>query len=183
MLTSRRTFPLAVALFSVATTAHAQAARTIVQPPNHNPPASVVGVVASSTALRATATFSDGTSADMLAYKVSTARDAGSGMATGRRDAASGLPSGKRQYQPLLIVRRVDKASPRLQHAMASGERLRYLKIEFDNKRTIQLQDITVTRISPVAGKPDMEELLVSFASVTVDGAVPKTMALDDWKR
>jgi type VI secretion system Hcp family effector len=181
MLIARSTLPLAVALLSLATTAQAQAARTIVQPPNHSPAAGVRGAVASGV-IRATATFSDGSSADMYAHEVRTAREAGSGMATGR-EAGTGLATGKRQYQPLLIRKQIDKASPRMMHAMSSGQALRYLKIEFDNKRAIQLSEVTVTRISPVAGKPDMEELLISFASVTVDGAVPKTMALDDWKR
>ena len=182
MLTTPRALSLAVTLFSFATTAHAQAARTVVQPPNHNPIGGHPDVLAVSTAIRATGTFSDGTTADMVAYEVRTAREAGSGMATGR-EAGTGLATGKRQYQPLLIRKRIDKASPLLMKSMSSGQRLRYLKIEFDNKRTIELQDVSVTRISPVAGMKDMEELLLSFASVTVDGATPKTMALDDWKR
>lgn len=165
----RSTLALAASLLA-ASTAHAQAARSV-QPPNHSP-APIASPVAAPAPIRATGTFSDGTTADMIAFDVTTAREAGSGMATG-----------KRQYQPLLIRKRIDKASPLLMKAMSSGQGLRYLKIEFDSKHTVALQDVTIKRVSPVAGMKDMEELLLSYASVTVDGAVPKSAALEDWRR
>ena len=42
---------------------------------------------------------------------------------------------------------------------------------------------MTIARISPVAGMKDMEEVLVSFSAVSVNGTVPKTMSVDDWRR
>lgn len=50
---------------------------------------------------------------EVLAFEqsVTTAREAGSGMATGRR-----------QYQPLLIRKRIDKASPLLMRALTMGQ-------------------------------------------------------------
>jgi type VI protein secretion system component Hcp len=183
MHSSRRSLPLVVALLSIASTAQSQSAR-IVKPPNHAPAAAVAAPsgVTTTVTWRATATFSDGTTADMLAYEVQTAREAGSGMATGR-EAGTGIATGRRQYQPLLVRKRVDKATPLLMKAMSSSERLRYLKIEFDNKRTVQLENVTIARISPVAGMKDMEEVLVSFSAVSVNGTVPKTMSVDDWRR
>lgn len=46
------------------------------------------------------------------------------GEAATRRDVAagSGMASGKRQHKPLVITKPVDKASPKLQEAIASGK-------------------------------------------------------------
>jgi type VI secretion system secreted protein Hcp len=54
-------------------------------------------------------------SSEVLAFEnaVQTPRDAGSGMATGRR-----------QYQPLLIRKRIDKSSPLLMKALTNGDRI-----------------------------------------------------------
>lgn len=38
------------------------------------------------------------------------------------RDSASGLPTGKRQYQPIIIRKRIDKASPLLFRAIDTGK-------------------------------------------------------------
>jgi type VI secretion system secreted protein Hcp len=40
------------------------------------------------------------------------------------RDPASGLPTGKRQHQPVLIVKEVDKSSPKLWTALVNNETL-----------------------------------------------------------
>jgi len=38
------------------------------------------------------------------------------------RDAASGLPTGKRQHKPITITKAIDRATPALMTALASGE-------------------------------------------------------------
>src|SRR5204862_7406991 len=40
------------------------------------------------------------------------------------REPASGLPTGKRQHKPMVVVKRLDKASPLLQGAMVRNENL-----------------------------------------------------------
>jgi hypothetical protein len=54
-----------------------------------------------------------------LNHTVISPRDAASGLATGRREAGSGMATGRRQYEPLLIRKRIDKATPLL--AKTSG--------------------------------------------------------------
>jgi type VI secretion system Hcp family effector len=41
------------------------------------------------------------------------------------RDTASGLPTGRRQYQPLIIRKRIDKASPLLFRAADTGQAIK----------------------------------------------------------
>lgn len=82
----------------------------------------------------------------LLSYKqsVQTAREAGSGIATGRR-----------QYQPLLIRKRIDKASPLLMRAMDRGEIFRTLTLSINEGggggRPATLMTITLTNAQIVA--------------------------------
>lgn len=108
-------------------------------------------------------------------HEVMTAREAGSGQATGRR-----------QYQPLLIRKRIDKASPLLYRALVSNENL--------NTVTVRLADIhgiyyTVTlRNASIAGikqartdSGEYEEISFVFQKIEwtwVDGGIT---AEDDW--
>jgi type VI protein secretion system component Hcp len=48
-------------------------------------------------------------------------RDAASGQATGRRDAASGQATGRRTYEPIVIRKRIDKATPMLFSSVGFG--------------------------------------------------------------
>lgn len=43
-----------------------------------------------------------------FSFEVKTAREAGSGMATGKRDAGSGMATGKRQHKPFVITKEID---------------------------------------------------------------------------
>ena len=47
------------------------------------------------------------------------------------RDPASGLPTGKRMHQSVMITKQVDKASPVLMQAVATGAHFKEVVIEF----------------------------------------------------
>lgn len=66
------------------------------------------------------------------------------GMAS--RDAASGLATGKRQHKPVTITKSIDKASPVLAKALASGSPLSNVRIEVDGHVTV-LKSAQVTSI------------------------------------
>lgn len=53
------------------------------------------------------------------------------------RDAASGMATGKRQHKPVTITKPIDKASPVLAKALASGSPLSNVKIEVDGHVTV----------------------------------------------
>jgi len=81
------------------------------------------------------------------------------------RDAASGHATGKRQHKPLTITKPIDKASPILAEALASGKALSNVTIEVDGRVT-ELKAAQVIAIeadgkgneiitlAPSAGKP-----------------------------
>jgi len=47
------------------------------------------------------------------------------------RDAASGLPTGKRQHKPITVVKDIDKSSPLLFQALVNSENLTTVKFRF----------------------------------------------------
>ena len=53
------------------------------------------------------------------------------------RDAASGLPTGKRQHRPVTITKPIDKASPELAEALASGRALSNVTIDVAGHVTV----------------------------------------------
>ena len=54
-----------------------------------------------------------------------------------RGDDASGQATGKRQHKPVTITKAIDKASPRLARALASGEPLSNVKIDTGGHVTV----------------------------------------------
>ena|GEM_PF-192456 len=101
-------------------------------------------------------------------HSVTTAREAGSGLATGRR-----------QYQPLLVRKRIDKASPLLMKALTNNE-VAEVSIEFYRPNptgdgteelfyTVQLRNARVSSVQMVQeeGQPPMEEISFVFHTIT----------------
>jgi type VI secretion system secreted protein Hcp len=108
-------------------------------------------------------------------FNVLTAREAGSGMATGRR-----------QYQPILIRKRVDKATPLLFKALTNNEKIQgvfkfyrpnqagdgtteqFFTIEIEDGRVSSQKLVNPDTIVPASStQPPMEEITFHFASIT----------------
>ena len=114
-------------------------------------------------------------------------------------DAASGLPTGKRQHQPFRVVKLLNRGSPRLLEALATNERLTYVRFDvwapsLAGKEvrllTYELQNARLISVRPwMPNKSDTatvtyapaEEIAFVYESITVtfeDGGVTFT---DDW--
>lgn len=122
-------------------------------------------------------------------YNVTTAREAGSGMATGRR-----------QYQPILLRKRVDKATPLLFKALTNNEEIsglfkfyrpslggdgttqQFFTIEINKGRIASQKLINPDSIVPATStQPPMEEITIVYAEITQtyeEGGVTHT---DNW--
>jgi type VI secretion system secreted protein Hcp len=59
-------------------------------------------------------------------------------------DANSGMASGKRQHQPFVIVKEVDKASPKLMQAASSGQHFTEVDVDMDGSH-YKLSDVTLS--------------------------------------
>lgn len=122
-------------------------------------------------------------------FAVLTAREAGSGMATGRR-----------QYQPIRIRKRIDKASPLIHKALVQNEvtegKLQFFRpnptgdgtteqfytIEWKAGRVASLKQILPETLVPASSTlPPLEEVTFVFHEITVtymDGGITNT---DSW--
>lgn len=75
--------------------------------------------------------------------------------AAATRDAGSGMTTGRRAHKPFVIVREVDKASPLLMKACASGEHLKEVDIDdVSNGKTVHyvLSDVVISSVNKAGG-------------------------------
>lgn len=118
-----------------------------------------------------------------LDFAVKTAREAGSGMATGRR-----------QYEPLRFRKRIDKSTPLLAKALTENQRIEatfkffrpslagdgttqmFFQIELDGGRLASQQIMLPDTLVPALSfDPPMEEVSIVFQSITwtyTDGGI-----------
>jgi type VI secretion system secreted protein Hcp len=123
--------------------------------------------------------------------KVITAREAGTGMATGRR-----------QYEPLLCRKRIDKASPRLLQALVENAKVdgvfrffrpspkgdgttqHFYTVQFQDGRIASMEQVLPDTTAPATQSlPPEEEMTIVFHSITwtyTDGGVS---ASDTWSQ
>ena len=111
------------------------------------------------------------------------------------RDAASGLPTGKRQYDPIKITKRIDKASP-LMHKVISNNEILDIKVSFYriiNSEAVEFYTVTLEdaklvgiKTSPVQmanGKTEIHEeysfVFDQIEWVYVNGGISH---MDDWE-
>jgi type VI protein secretion system component Hcp len=83
------------------------------------------------------------------------------------RDAATGQTSGKRMHKPFVITKEVDKASPLLAQAAASGKKIPKVKVK-QEYMTFELKDVIVTSYKTSgggSGKAPTESFTLNFAS------------------
>ena len=120
---------------------------------------------------------------------VETAREAGSGLATGRR-----------RYDPIVIRKRIDKSSPLLYKALCNNEALEaifkffrpspvgdgttqmFYTIEFSKGRLSRIREVSPDVIDPISTtNPPLEEISFVFHTITwtyTDGGITHT---DTW--
>lgn len=122
--------------------------------------------------------------------EMKTAREAGTNMVTGRRI-----------YQPLKIVKRIDKSTPLLKKALTDNQKIegtflffrpnpagdgtteQFYTVEFAKGNVASIRDIIPTTINAnSAGEPPMEEVTFVFKTITwtyANGGVTHT---DEWE-
>ena len=112
-------------------------------------------------------------------------------------DLASGAAIGKRQHMPIVIVKRLDGASPQLMQSAYMNEVLKTVTIEFVRPgqsspfQTIKLTNAIVSKLNQYGGvsSPDklvpnagvLEEVSFNFQKIEVDNPESKTAAVDNW--
>jgi type VI secretion system secreted protein Hcp len=108
-------------------------------------------------------------------HEVGTAREGGSGLATGRR-----------QYKPLVIRKRIDKSTPLLAKALCDNEKVegvfkffrpnptgdgtteQFYTIEFKNGRMASFKQISPDSSQPaLSTMPEMEEVSIIFHTIS----------------
>lgn len=94
---------------------------------------------------------------------------------TGPGDAGAGAGAGKAKFQDLVIVHHLDKASPRLFEACATGQHLKEATITHrkagkgqQEYLIVKLNDVIITGVShgAAAGEPIPETVSLNFAKV-----------------
>jgi type VI secretion system secreted protein Hcp len=91
---------------------------------------------------------------------------AGTGKTATGRDVASGQASGKRMHKPFVIMREIDKASPLLMKASASGELFSAAEVDLvENGRTVhyKMSDVIISSVSKASSGGDRPMESVSF--------------------
>ena len=115
------------------------------------------------------------------------------------RDPTTGLPTGKREHEPIVILKEIDKSSPKLWSALVNNENLTTWVLRFwaaDAKGMEQeIYTITLTNasiasmrefmednlIAPNATLPMLEEVAFTYQKIQwtwTDGGIT---ASDDW--
>lgn len=115
------------------------------------------------------------------------------------RDPQSGQPTGQRVHQPARILKYVDKASPMLMQALASGEMLQFEVTFFrtstagkqEKYYTVKFTDATLVHYRQNTPNPleatngafrDMEELGFTYRKIDVTHDIAGTSGSDDWR-
>lgn len=116
-------------------------------------------------------------------------------------DPQSGQPSGQRVHKPFVFTSALNKASPLLYQALASGELLptvevKWFRTSVDGKQehffTTKMEDATIVDIHTAlphaqdASKSEFTQLIkvsMAYRKITWTHAVAGTEASDDWRK
>jgi type VI secretion system secreted protein Hcp len=107
--------------------------------------------------------------------------------ATVAREAGSGMATGKRMHKPLVITHEIDRTSPVLAAAMAKHEAVSMeMTLDGGSKDAAKIsggkasvQDISILKIVKVS--PTTEEITADYGSATVQDSRGGVMSMDDW--
>ncbi len=116
------------------------------------------------------------------------------------REAGSGIAVGRRQYRPIRLRKRIDRASPVLMQALCnnevlSGEFRFYRPDPAGNGKTEQFYTVTIdgayvesiqqmsedTLVPGTSNKPPLEEVAIVFRSIRWQHLAAGTEAEDSW--
>jgi type VI secretion system secreted protein Hcp len=116
------------------------------------------------------------------------------------RDPASGLATGKRQHKPIVVYKRVDKATPLLSGALVTNETLSTVKLQFWRPKgdgtseqfyTIELTNAAVSKQkiylpntldTTQSHLPALEKLEFTFQKIVWTYTQGGITASDDWE-
>jgi type VI protein secretion system component Hcp len=89
---------------------------------------------------------------------------------TAPRDVASGMPTGKRMHRPFVIMKEMDKASPKLMEACANGSHLSEVDVDLMSGGQMKHYKLTDVIISAdqrsSGGERPMETITLNFMKV-----------------
>ena len=103
-------------------------------------------------------------------------------------DSGTGLPAGRKVHKPLVVVKYLDKASPKLYKALATGEGLRHVELKYyrpdragvpEHYYTVLLDDALIVNIQEAF--PNVERISFAYGRIRwtwQDGVIE---AEDDW--
>jgi type VI secretion system secreted protein Hcp len=103
-----------------------------------------------------------------------------------KREAGSGMATGRRRYNPIIIRKRIDKATPLLAKAFVQNEKIEgvfrffrpnptgdgttehFYTIEIEDGRIDSVRHILPDCLDPAStGSPPLEEVAMTFANIT----------------
>jgi type VI protein secretion system component Hcp len=88
---------------------------------------------------------------------------------TAPRDAASGMTTGRRMHKPFVIVKEVDKASPLLVKACASGQHLGEVDVDLPSGK-YKLTDVVVSSdTKSTEGGKEMESVSFTYQKIEIE--------------
>lgn len=114
-------------------------------------------------------------------------------------DPQSGQPTGQRIHNGCRVIKSIDKSSPLLLQAIATGEQLSSVKVEFyrtaptgeqEMYYTLELEEATLVAMKPYfpmallsenASLGHMEELKITYKKITVTHEIAGTSGSDSW--
>lgn len=118
-----------------------------------------------------------------------------------KREDGSGMATGRRTYKPILVRKRIDKATPLIAKALVNNEKIdgtfkffrpsptgdgtteQYYTVEITGGRVDSIKQYVPDCLNPTStGSPPLEEVCFTFESITwtfEDGGVSHT---DSWQ-
>jgi len=91
---------------------------------------------------------------------------AGAGKVSMTHDSATGQASGKRQHKPLVIMKVMDKSSPMLSQACASGKHFSSAELDIRGQHYM-LHDVMITSVQKSgSGERPMESISLSYERI-----------------
>lgn len=110
------------------------------------------------------------------------------------REASSGMATGRRQFEPIMITKRIDKSSPLLQRALANNEKIdamfkffrpnpqgdgttqQFYTVVISNARIASIKQMSPDTIKPATSSdPPTEDVTFAYGKIQylyVDGGV-----------
>lgn len=82
------------------------------------------------------------------------------------RDAATGMATGKRMHKPFTITKEVDKASPLLMKACASGQHFPQVDVQLASGEKYTLTDVMVASDQKSSGDRPMETISFTYQTI-----------------